>query len=722
LAAWAGWLHDLGKYRDEVQEYLAGLRTGGPETRHAVFGAAQAARDRLPSVALAVLGHHAGLPDWPHAVGQIKDPALDPLNVSEALIRRLERDRHADPDPGDWPAPVAEFLNSGRRGLRATFGQELAIRMLFSCLVDADYLDTERYMTGLCRAPLPFQAAELFERLDRHVGRLAAGGDPTPVNEVRRAVYEACLGAAGLPPGCYSLTAPTGSGKTLAMMAFALKHAEAHRLRRVIVVLPFLAIIEQNARVYREALRGPDGSDPVVEHHSAAPAVAGPGESDADPSENETTAQARAKQAAENWDAPVVVTTAVQFLESLFARRPGRCRKLHNLARSVVVFDEAQTLPFPLLDPTLSVVRDLRDHYGVSFLFGSATQPRFERAYHLPGGFGPGECRPVADPSRTFVVLRRASLALPFLGEGCWSWDDLADRLPADRRALIIVNLRKHAQDFYDRLKSRGVPGLFHLSSTMCPAHRAAVLGRKDDPAPGTIYHALKSGGPCVVASTQVVEAGVDIDFPVVFRAVAPLDAVIQAAGRCDREGEATRRAGAPAGRVIVFEPAAEPATPPGFYTEATLKARAALEGLAADPDRLLSDPGLFADYHGNLIAWGTGRERGRAVQEARARLGFREVAGLFRLIEEAGQGVVVRHGESPALLDSVRSRGYASRDDRRLLQPFTVNLFPTWVARLQADLRPVLSADEGLVEFLGQYDPDVGLRLGELPVEQFIV
>jgi len=717
LVEWAGWLHDFGKYRDEFQDYLLGRRQGGPETRHAVFGAAQSRRLNIPwAVAFSVLGHHAGLPSVSHAKDQIWGSTLDPIKESEALAGRLDADRQG----GSWPAPVVEFLRD-RRGLEATFDQELLIRMLFSCLVDADYLDTETYMTGRERILSPFVANELFQLLDGHVRKLAEGSEPTPVNAARREIYQACLSAAGRPPGCFRITAPTGSGKTLAMLAFALKHAERNGLRRVIVVLPFLAIIEQNARVYREALQSLDDARVLIEHHSA---VMVSGDDGSEPTENESQDRTRAKQATENWDAPVVVTTAVQFLESLFSRRPASCRKLHNIARSVVVFDEVQTLPFPLLDPILSAVRTLRDMFGVSFLFGSATQPHLRCSPNLPSGFAVDgtECHEIVpELGRTFAIFRRVTLELPCLTEPPWTWDDLVTRLDSTPQALIIVNLRKHAQDLFDRLRVARTPGLFHLSSTMCAAHRADKLSRKDEPAPGTIYHALKSGGPCVVVSTQVVEAGVDLDFPIVFRAIGPLDAIIQAAGRCDREGKRTLVAGRPGGRVVVFKPAATPAMPPGFYEEATTRALVFLEENSANPQRILYDPSLFADYHAALIAMGKGREKSRAVQDARKMLDFIKVAELFRVIDEAGQGVVVGYGNSASLLEAIHQRQFVSIDDRRALQRYTVNLYPAWVGKLQSQLKPVIDHEGAPLEYVGNYDQDVGLRLGELPPERFV-
>jgi CRISPR-associated endonuclease/helicase Cas3 len=716
MAEWAGWLHDLGKYRAEFQLYLQGRRPGGTDTQHAVFGAARAAKVGLPcAVAMTILGHHAGLPKLAEVRGRIQEPSLDPLGVAEELAKRLFTDLGSD---GSWPPQVREFLG-GRRGVEATNTQELLIRMLFSCLVDADYLDTEVYMVGKERVTTPLQAGELFRRLDQSVQKLAVDALPTPINQSRSALYAACVATAERPPGIFRLTAPTGSGKTLAMLAFALKHAELRGLDRVIVVLPFLAIIEQNARVYREALGAADDPGVLVEHHSA---VLTKGD-ETGSGETESADWVRAKQATENWDAPVIVTTAVQFLESLFARRPSACRKLHNIARSVVVFDEVQTLPFPLLDPILSAVRDLRDKFGVSFLLGSATQPRLERSTYLPNGLeteGRESHEIVADRAALFSVFRRAALTLPCLTEPPWSWDDLAQRVKLERQALIIVNLRKHSQDLFDRLKTAKVPGLFHLSSTMCAGHREEKLGRKNEPTPGTIYDALKKGDPCVVVSTQVVEAGVDLDFPVVFRAVAPLDAIIQAAGRCDREGRLTRAAGRLAGRVIVFRPAAEPATPPGYYQTATTKALAVLEEHAADPQCLLDDPEHFARYHQGLIALGEGHDRSSKIQAARKKLDYPEVADLFRVIDDAGQGVVVQYGDAHKTIEAIQRRQYVSFDDRRALQRFTVNLYPTWVARLQTDLKPVINREGAPLMYIGNYDNELGIRLGELPPETY--
>jgi len=723
MAEAAGWLHDLGKFRSAFQQYLRGAWRGPEkEKRHAVYGAASAILSQMPSVAFAILGHHAGLHDLgvDGLQGSLSDPQLEPMKAAPELLRRLEA---AMPDGmPPWREPIADPLLAidPRGNLSAPLDRELRARILFSCLVDADYLDTERYFTGKVREAAPFDASALADRLAEHVVKLAERAEPTPVNAIRREAYEACLRAAALPPGLFSLTAPTGSGKTLAAMAFALEHAKRQGLRRVIVVLPFLAIIEQNARVYRDVLNLKGEEDIVLEHHSAVARDGG-----GDEGEDASEAKTRAKQATENWDAPVIVTTAVQFLESLFSRRPGRCRKLHNIARSVVVFDEVQTLPFPLLDPILSVLRDLSKDFGVTSLLCSATRPTFAKAANLPSGFVAGECREVIeDRPKTFKTLGRARLEVPFLTEGKWSWDKLADHLEREQKALVIVNLRKHAQALYDVLKGRGCANLFHLSSTMCPEHREHVLGRKHDPADGTIYGALK-GDHCIVVSTQVVEAGVDIDFPAVYRAIAPLDSIIQAAGRCDREGRMTKAAGSPAGRVVVFSPEGDYVAPPGYYDRATGAAIGFLTEHAGDPSRILNDPAVFEAFHALLIAKREGHDSAEKIQQERRALNFKTVDGLFKVIDEAGQGVVVPYAGGAALIEAVCRDGYLSPDNRRKLQRFTVGLMPNWIEHFRRRdlIQPLLEGQEDgpLCYVGGDYDDRaIGLRLGELPPESF--
>ena len=359
----AGLLHDLGKFREDFQSYLKKECEGGINTHHAPYGAALAFEKGWPC-AFAIAGHHAGL----HDRHQLQEMAEDPRYHAESELPVLRR--RFGTAVGDIPGTIAfpPFIEPG-----GPLSFEFYVRMLFSCLVDADYLDTSEYYSGEARTPLKLTGicGKLLELLTSECNSKSQEGR---VNEIRRAVFAQCLDKAPIKQGCFSLTVPTGGGKTLSGMAFALAHAKRWGIKRVIVVIPYLSIIEQNAAEYRRIL-DPEDKGVVIEHHSAAPS----------PDGEEGRNRSPQELAAENWDAPVIVTTSVQFIESLFASSPSKCRKLHNIAHSVVVLDEVQTLPTHLLNPLLSVFRELRENYGVSFLFMTATQPAFRHnATSLP--------------------------------------------------------------------------------------------------------------------------------------------------------------------------------------------------------------------------------------------------------------------------------------------------------------------------------------------------
>ena len=726
LAEWAGWLHDLGKYREEFQQYLLGKRLKGSETQHAVFGAAWSWEELPKAVALAINGHHAGLPAYSKCMERIAREDLKPRPTAELLFEQLECDLNQL--SRILPRRVAEvFRRTGRQALPVRHQDEFLTRMLFSCLVDADYLDTEHFKTGKERPRTDFEAASLFAQVDAYVRGLGGGEPESELGRIRREIYESCVGEAAHDQGFFCLTAPTGGGKTLASLAFALQHASTHefthKFDRIIVVLPFLTIIEQNAAVYRKVL----GKDAIIEHHSGT----APGATEE--SESEAPEQVAAKQATENWDAPIIVTTTVQFLESLFDRKPSRCRKLHNIARSVVVFDEVQALPHHLLEPILSVLRDLKTNYGTSFLFCSATQPRFQKSPQLPSGFNHEECRELAPhPKTVFRELQRTRYELAFLADK-WDWETLLDRIEGESQILVVVNLRRQAAQLFQRLKNRGVKGLFHLSSTMCPKHRSEVLGKEGKSGRRFDSSCLVEKKLCRLISTQVVEAGVDIDFPVVFRSLAPLDSIIQAGGRCNREGHLPLdSSGLPGGRVIVFELDGERNTPPEFYAFATEQTRELLKKIGSDPDRLAVDPGLYPAYHETLIAWKPTDVK--SIQDARAKLDFETVAEKFQIIEQAGETVVIPYrarGLDPAskseaehLIADIALKKYATIEQRRRLQRFAVSVYPQEIRVLRGSgsIVPLVAGDESVwkLDHPASYDDSFGVMLGELPVDVF--
>lgn len=700
----AGLLHDMGKYRDEFQSYLRGERGTSVETQHAIYGAAWALEphQQLGTV-LGVAGHHAGI----HNIADAQAAASKPVVVQALpeLVARLESELGPLPSPPGIPP----FVESSAE---PAFAAEFYVRMLFSCLVDADRLDTA-FWPAEPPADAPLEATALLGKVVVERDRKQAANPASPLGVLRNRIFDSCLDAGRQPQGFFSLTVPTGGGKTLSAMAFALAHAKAHGLRRIIVVIPYLSIIEQNAAEYRRVL----GEDVVLENHSNVPPKPDANEEEKD----------RLELVSENWDAPVIVTTSVQFLESLFASNPSKCRKLHRVARSVVIFDEVQTLPTHLLKPMFSVFRELVRSYGVSFVFSSATQPAFRKSSALPDGFAPEELRELApDPADLFRQLRRVNYNLPKQGETL-DWPDLAAQLASQPQALCVVNLTRHAKALWEQLK-RLLPDAespIHLSSAMCPAHRLALIE--------SLRHRLRAGLPCRVVSTQLIEAGVDVDFPMVWRAMGPLDSIVQVAGRCNREG---RRA---AGEVHVFRPA-DHKLPPGVYRAASDQAVITLAQLgeqATASEKLSTDPQVFRGYFDSLyqVVNTDHAKRGETtIQQDREQLRFREVSRKAKVIEDSGQPVIIacdNHGHDfgAPLIETIRNRQLApgqprfTRDDLRALQRYMVNVHHHRFQQLESmkHIHPLLPNLELYVLAEGFYHPDLGLVIENRPLDDFI-
>ena len=511
VAKIAGQLHDLGKYCDEFQ---ARLRGSNSKVDHATWGARIAIeRFQLLGKLLAygIAGHHAGLADGRESSQQQK---ITPLEI------RLARKPETELNP-IWQQEI-DLGNPALPSLTPAQGQEhfqfsLLGRMLYSCLVDADFLDTEAFYNHIEGATprddnFPSLRA-LREELNRYLSqpefRSAEG-----INKIRGEILNRVRSQANEHPGLFSLNVPTGGGKTLTSLTFALDHAIAHGLRRVILVIPFTSIVEQNAAVFRRAL-GPLGEHAVLEHHSTF--------SDEGLSFKEPRTKDKLREAEENWEAPIIVTTAVQFFESLFANRSSRCRKLHNIANSVVILDEAQTLPYKLLRPCVATIAELARNYQTSLVLCTATQP----ALSADDGFEHGltAVRELApEPQKLHQKLERTTVR----HIGAVNDEELTERLISHHQALCIVNNRRHAYSLFEQIRNK--EGCFHLSTLMCAQHRSDKLKE--------IRGRLKQDQPCIVISTSLIEAGVDVDFPLVYRAEAGLDSIAQAAGRCNREGK----------------------------------------------------------------------------------------------------------------------------------------------------------------------------------------
>jgi len=523
LSYLAGLLHDLGKYTPEFQARLEGSPN---KVDHATAGAKVAAEILPPPwnnlIAYAIAGHHAGLANGT-GEGDGRRALKERLNLQfgrelPLLDNQTWKSELAIPSIESLSPQISPNPDVDVQGFQYVF----LIRMIFSCLVDADFIDTDKFYKNLEGKPLwrggyP-QLAELKLRLDDALAEMIKKSDPAKkVNQLRKEILDNARLKAQLPPGLFTLTVPTGGGKTLSSMAFALDHALAHDFRRVIYVIPFTSIIEQNAKVFRDAF-GDLGDSAVLEHHSNF--------DDRKVANKEGAEETRdkLKLAMENWDMPVVVTTAVQFFESLFADRPSRCRKLHNITGSVIILDEAQTLPLKFLRPVMAAIDELARNYRCSVVICTATQPALREPDFEKGFKDVREIAP--EPERLFEELSLVNVS--HLGE--LSDDELVSRIQANEQILTIVNNRRHAQSLFQTLKDQETEGVFHLTTLMCAAHRSETLE--------IIRDRLKPENalPCRVISTSLIEAGVDVDFPCVMRAEAGLDSIAQAAGRCNRE------------------------------------------------------------------------------------------------------------------------------------------------------------------------------------------
>jgi CRISPR-associated endonuclease/helicase Cas3 len=692
----AGLWHDLGKFRPGFQFYirqtsdahLEGRLPATSEKSHSAAGALHAiarfearwgsdAGKAARPLAYVIAGHHAGLADWHPAEGHNGLSARllgagrqsSELEHQEAVTacQAEAPELMALPARFDLHRAIASIpgLKSGNPLALATW-----VRMLFSALVDADFLDTEAFMDeGRVRGRNGWAPLHRYrDQLDAHLDQVAQdvnakGRAQEPVMQARAQVLAECRAKAMRPPGVFTLTVPTGGGKTLSSLAFALEHAVRHGHQRVIYAIPYTSIIEQTADVFK----GIFGSGAVVEHHSQA-------ESDAD-GRRET---ARSRLACENWDAPLIVTTNVQLLESLFAARTSRCRKLHRIANSVIVLDEAQLLSPDFLQPILDVLRLLVEHYGVTLLLCSATQPvlsdtrRFDARKSLRGL--PPATAIIEDEMTLFQVLRRTRFEWPADMSEETPLEVVADRAAQEGSALAIVNTRVDAADLLRLLDQRCDEPPLHLSAAMCGQHRADVIGQIRQRL--EVRRQSKDERPLRVVSTQLVEAGVDIDFPVVFRALAGMDSLAQAAGRCNREGRL-----AEPGRVIVFVrdiPRALSALRHGVAAT-----RSTLAAGCTDP----LDPLTFERYFPVFQAEFASADRHGIVDllsrdKAGFEFAFRTAADKFRLVDDADQASVIvpyrTPGADPAPLDAAVAalrQGQADRWLLRRLQRHTVQV-----------------------------------------------
>lgn len=661
--------HDLGKYDPRFQERLTGKNirvdhstAGAVVLRDLTKGLDRDGRLMAEVAAYAILGHHAGLPDrktaepscYDRRMKGFEDGRLDPVWKSE-----IEADL-AGLAP-DWLSPMIRPDNP-----YLAFDLSVIGRMLFSCLVDADFKDTEKFYTELegregdREWPLLQDLLPQFHaRFDAHLAGLGREGD---LNALRRYILSHVRNKATLPPGLFTLTVPTGGGKTLASLGFALDHAARHGHRRIIYGIPFTSIIDQTADIFRRIL----GEEYVLEHHSAIE------EDEATERRREHDRSAypqsrdRLKLAMEDWAAPVVMTTNVQLFESLFSARTSRARKLHNIAGSIVILDEAQTIPCPLLKPCVRMLDALAKHFGCTIVLCTATQPALGRTRPdggagFPDGLALDESRELApNPEGLARRLRRTRIVIG----GAMDNDALVAALAGEAQALVIVNSRKHALELYRQAREAGLDGLVHLTTRQYAAHRREILD--------LVRVRLKEGQPCRVIATSLIEAGVDVDFPRVWRAEAGWDQVMQAAGRCNREGKR------PADESVVTVFSAPDYPPPREIRSLIGDTMRALKDFQGDTQSLEAIREFFGEVY-----WreGAGLDQKDILDDFKIGGGgtdfaFREVAQKFRMIESNMAPIVVALTETAKkTVDKLKIEGIPSGTIARELQTCIVQV-----------------------------------------------
>lgn len=686
-----GLCHDLGKYSQEFQQYLRNQEGKGPD--HSTAGAKVLIEkyNKIGGKLLAypVMGHHAGLPN-----------GNDETNSN--LKKRLEKNI---PNYQEWSNEIKlpeiseevfkkKFCALKREDNEKTaFAISFFIRMLFSCLVDADRLNTEKFgdiNRAEQRENYP-SLKELNEKLEEYLKTFKTDSE---INIIRNEVLEKCKSAAKNSTGFYQLTVPTGGGKTLSSMAFALNHAIKNNLDRVIYVIPYTSIIEQNANVFRKAFK--DLSCAVVEHHSNF---------DESLLSNRKEDEIQAWElSVENWDAPVIVTTTVQFFESLFSCKPSSCRKLHNIAKSVVILDEAQMLPIDFLYPCLRVLEELTHYYKTTVVLCTATQPALNIRNNFKGIEIKQENEIVGTTKEVTTLYNNLKRVNINLIKEKLSIDALADHLSIHSKVLCIVNSRGRARKLFELLPQNKKESLYHLSANMCPEHRAKKLEE--------IKERLKENKDCILISTQVIEAGVDIDFPIVYREIAGLDSIVQAAGRCNREGKLEEK-----GQVFLFEP--EDGVPTIFEAYADSTREVIYENLD-----LLSLDAIRKYFE--LIFWRKGEELDKTriltkISEDATNIyfPFREISETFKIIDSYSIPILIPYSEGKDLIcnlqDTIEKYKPLDRKLLRQLQRYTVNIYPNaFIEHFGRSINYLIPHQErfAVLQNFSIYDDEVGIKL----------
>ncbi|MEW6511652.1 MAG: CRISPR-associated helicase Cas3' [Bacteroidota bacterium] len=681
LFRFAGLLHDIGKFQDDFQRYL---REGHPRTPHAGIGAFVAKKLATQHIPLqfAIQGHHAGLPN-----NQERKENNEYYGKQENLVDELiDRFRISDLGPQDLIEARDSYKSDD------LLLAECATRLLFSALTDADWLDTERHFNrelSDVRVARKLDHEALLAALEKRFDEFPRSG---LINELRTQARVEAGAQTHDEIGFYSLQLPTGLGKTLASVYWALLHARYHRLQRIIIVLPYINIIDQTAKTLKAIF----GEEAILEHHSGlVDEMAQKGEY-AEGSVGSDADLAR-RLACENWDAPIIVTTTVQFFESLFSNGPFRCRKNHNVASSVVIFDEVQTLPKEYAEPIIIMLKNFRLVARTSFLFCTATQPAFAKRGEFDGI---DNIKPLIKRTDIyFDATRRVDFTLLNDLEEI-SFEVLAEHVGREHASyLVIVNTKSMARDLFQRIERSGThERCYHLSTAMCPHHRKVKTA--------DIIRDLEAQRKIAVVSTQLVEAGVDFDFPCVYRAMGPLDSIIQAAGRCNRNGCLPER-----GRVVLFHPE-QHKMPDATYRACAEFAKVMIK----DDPELLHRHNSFERYYEQVLQLFVDADRYR-ITEQRKKFNFRDVAESFRLIDEPTTSLFIKEysDESNSLLDDLfrqLENGKITRNQWRNAQQFSVQVYPIFLREHATEIEVV---KDFVRVWHGHYDKNTGLSPKEI-------
>lgn len=675
-----GLLHDIGKYGDDFQRKIRGETlkvdhsTIGGQIAWKVYNAVTKQKKnaypfQLYNMAMvyAIMGHHTGLRNFGHSESNEKD-----------IYTRLKKDKPKGYENYKTENDEQMLKKAYKAQLNIVenekeFQEQFFIRYILSCLVDADRLAAQSFI-GLplnqynTMKDLKIKFDEYMVQKKAEVQSKILTKKAEDLMTLRNAINEQCLKASQGEKGLYSLTVPTGGGKTLASMAFALNHALKNEQRRIIYTIPFTSIIEQNAYVYRKIF----GEQNVLEHHSN---YENPFSKD---KEDEKEDYERFKLVQSNWDSPIIVTTNVQFFESLFAAKTSKVRKIHNIANSVIILDEVQAIPNALIRPCLNALSELIQNYNCTVVLCSATQPEFDKNHLL--NYKEMKCHEIIDnPNDLFEKMRRTKET--YIGEQ--SLENIANALSQCQQVLCIVNTKRHAKDLYYAVKQKiKDKKIYHLSTNMCPEHRRDTLTE--------IRNCLEQGLSCIVISTQLIEAGVDIDFPIVYRSLTGLDSITQAAGRCNREWTLED------GQVYVFKPEEDEYQPVDY-----LKTTADVSyGILQDTNKDFLELDILKSYFKKLYSFSTSQDKNKILdlcKQKKMQFPFEDIEKAFKLIENQEYALIIPYNDVAENLINQLKRDFTT-DVLKKLIPFTINLQKKVLESLQKNNAIEIINDEILI------------------------